>query len=326
MFNGFFSLDAKFWRTIIPLITKPGKVSDDFINGKRFRYANPFQFYLSISILFFLMLGLSMKYEEYRDLAVGTESTRKANIINFMDEEDFNSEDLDSITEQSKVEVDKQLQAFGLDSVTRNKVQQEIDQGVKSGKKKNTINVNGNTGKLTRMYRFYENNSTIPIGAALDSLKMKKTFMNRFLYRKMSVAKDFSEDSDKANKEFSKELISYASISIFLFLPLFTLFLSFLYVRRNFTYVEHLIFVFHTQTVFFILLSIFLIVNFWVNKENIITIFIILFTIYLILAMKKFYKQGWLKTLFKLFILGQAYFLMAGVGFVIVAAIAFAMY
>ena len=34
VFNGFTSWDAKFWKTLIPLLTKPGKVSKDYISGK----------------------------------------------------------------------------------------------------------------------------------------------------------------------------------------------------------------------------------------------------------------------------------------------------
>ncbi len=176
------------------------------------------------------------------------------------------------------------------------------------------------------MYSFHKKNPSLGINEALDSLKIEKSFSNRFLYRKMNVFYSFSQDSEKANQEFSKELISYASISIFIFLPIFTLFLKLLYVRRKYTYVEHLIFIFHTQTFFFILLSIFLLVNFWVANEDVIPIFILIFAIYLILAMKKFYKQGWLKTLFKLFLLSQVYFIMATIGFVMVALIAFTMY
>ena len=48
------------------------------------------------------------------------------------------------------------------------------------------------------------------------------------------------------------------SISLFIFLPIFTLFLMLLYIRRKYTYMEHLVFVFNTQTVFFLLLLIFL--------------------------------------------------------------------
>ena len=69
VFNGFISWDAKFWKTIIPLIIAPGKVSKDYIEGKRMRYANPFRFYLTVSILFFLVLGFINTYQKFTELS-----------------------------------------------------------------------------------------------------------------------------------------------------------------------------------------------------------------------------------------------------------------
>ena len=56
LFSGFLSYDSRFWRTFIPLLIKPGKVSREYIEGKRARFVNPFRFYLSVSIIFFLIL------------------------------------------------------------------------------------------------------------------------------------------------------------------------------------------------------------------------------------------------------------------------------
>ena len=53
LFAGFFSYDSRFWRTFIPLLSQPGKVSKKYIEGKRARFVNPFQLYLNVSILFF---------------------------------------------------------------------------------------------------------------------------------------------------------------------------------------------------------------------------------------------------------------------------------
>ncbi len=117
VFNGFISWDAKFWKTLIPLIIKPGKVSDDFINGKRFRYANPFQFYLSISIVFFLFLGLNMQYEEFKELTEDKSTGKKKSfkIINFGSTDEVEN---DSIINASKKEIDDGLRNFGVDSIT----------------------------------------------------------------------------------------------------------------------------------------------------------------------------------------------------------------
>ncbi|WP_117879549.1 DUF3667 domain-containing protein [Aureibaculum luteum] len=57
-FSGFFSFDSRFFRTFIPLVFKPGKVSKSYIEGKRMQYANPFRLYLNVTIVFFLLQSL----------------------------------------------------------------------------------------------------------------------------------------------------------------------------------------------------------------------------------------------------------------------------
>ena len=176
------------------------------------------------------------------------------------------------------------------------------------------------------MIDFQEAHPEVPMDAALDTLKLKKGFWNRFLYTKAKKINAFTTNTREENKKFMQEIISYASVSIFIFLPVFTLFLRFIYIRRKFTYIEHLIFVFHTQTVFFILLTIFYILGLATGSENIGWIFSVLFLIYLLIAMKKFYKQGYFKTFFKFCILNLGYIFLASIGFAILSVVAFAVY
>jgi hypothetical protein len=112
---------------------------------------------------------------------------------------------------------------------------------------------------------------------------------------------------------------------LFVFLPFFTLFLKLFYVRRKYTYIDHLVFVFHTQTIFFILLSIyFLIALFGATPQ--LWLFISLFLIYLLIAMHKFYKQGYVKTLIKFLMLNFVYLIMGTIGVLLVGLISFAIY
>ena len=57
LFEGFLSYDSRFWNTFLLLLTKPGKVSKDYVEGKRARFVNPFQLYLNISIIFSWILS-----------------------------------------------------------------------------------------------------------------------------------------------------------------------------------------------------------------------------------------------------------------------------
>ena len=318
VFNGFISWDAKFWTTIIPLLTKPGKVSKDFVEGKRMRYSNPFQFYLTISIVFFLILGLIESYERFNQLNNGTPKTSVKQILT--PKKKPTQAEIDSI----KNNVNERLTSpfIPIDSVTKKKILDEIEENAKdTTKNRNRMSFGGT--RLDEFVKYHKKYPDSNTDEALDSLGYEKNFKNRFLYDRAKISGSLIKKG--GFKKFLNETLSYASISLFILLPIFTLFLKFFYIRRKYTYVEHLIFVFHTQTVFFLLLTVFTIVNFFTkNVES--WIFILLFLIYLFIAMKKFYQQGYFKTIIKFCLINMTYLFLAGIGVFILALGSFAFY
>ena len=320
VFNGFISWDAKFWKTLIPLLTKPGKVSKDYISGKRSRYSNPFQFYLSVSILFFIILGLTKKYNEFQDFG-------KKEIAN-----NFNAIELQNNVTLKKDSVFNNIyfnDAFkNLDSIETSKALALVNKSNNFDELTSSLKsqIQNETGLFGKMMSYHENHKKKSIDDSLDSLKIDKNFRNRFNYLMAQKIISLFSDIKGEQKKFWSELISYASISIFIFLPIFTLFLKLIYIRRKFTYVEHLIFVFHTQTVFFILLIIFYTLNLSTNKDNISWIFVVLFLVYLLSALKRFYNQGYFKTFLKFCLLNFIFTILGLVGFMILSIIAYTLY
>ncbi|HNU60388.1 MAG TPA: DUF3667 domain-containing protein, partial [Aquaticitalea sp.] len=62
--NNYFSVDARFFKSFVPLILKPGYLAKKFVQGKR-AYLHPAQFYLFISIVFFFLFSfISRKQSE----------------------------------------------------------------------------------------------------------------------------------------------------------------------------------------------------------------------------------------------------------------------
>ncbi|WP_423809726.1 DUF3667 domain-containing protein [Polaribacter atrinae] len=74
LFSGLFSFDTKLWKTLIPLLIKPGEVSKNYIAGKRQCYSNPFQFYLTVSVVFFLIIGITDSYNDFNNFRNGKKS------------------------------------------------------------------------------------------------------------------------------------------------------------------------------------------------------------------------------------------------------------
>lgn len=54
-FGDLLELDSRLWRTVIPLMIRPGQLTRDYLRGRRARYMPPFRMYLVLSIVFFLV-------------------------------------------------------------------------------------------------------------------------------------------------------------------------------------------------------------------------------------------------------------------------------
>ena len=320
-----FNFDAKFWNTIIPLLIKPGVVSKNYINGKRQRYSNPFRFYLTVSILFFLILGLSKSIDTFNELKSGSPS-KETNLITFDDgnnDKKNKNVNIDSL----KSAVNKELKDswIPLDSIERKEIVDNIEKDAKDPTKtiaRNKIDFSGID--LNDYLKFQKEHPKTNIDEALDSLHREKTFFNRFLYNRAKVVNSLIEKGE-SQQQFLSQLLSYGSIALFVFLPFFTLFLKIFYIRSRYTYVDHLIFVFHTQTVFFMLLSIYFLMEIFGATPEL-WVFTMLFLLYLIIAMKKFYQQGYLKTFVKFLLLNLSYSIVGSIGIVFVLLISFALF
>jgi uncharacterized protein DUF3667 len=312
IFSEFISYDSRFWRTIISLVMHPGKVSREYIDGKRFRYANPFRFYLTISIVFFVLLGLMNKYEQLRGKG------KKTQILNIGNTEVPDTKD--KIIKNANKKLDSLKAAHpdnkDLKNLDINAIDENLNIDSLSLGKNNSVLAK----KLNRYNKFYKTHKTLSVGKALDSLGEPQTFWNRFYYSRIDAFYKIIEDQGTS---FNKKLMSNLSIALFVFLPIFTLFLKLFYIRGSLNYMEHLIFVFNTQSVFFLLMILLLLVNLITESTNAPPIFVFMFLIYLYLALRKFYKQGWFKTFIKFNLLNFIYLILSSIGFVIVSILAF---
>lgn len=303
-------------------MTNPGKITKDYKEGKRSRYSNPFRFYITASIIFFIVLGFSNGFDKYQDLT-STAVKKELNI-----EEVVNSKEIkpDSIKKIVEKEFRESLY-FAMPDKNKKEIIDEIEAQTKDTTKRIKFNKKSfsfDNTKIDAFLKYQKKEPNIATNAALDSLNYPKDFENRFLYERSKTIRQVFKDRDSIDK-FSNQALSYGSVSLFIFLPFFTLFLRLFYIRRKYTYVDHLIFVFHTQTIFFIILTLVIILSLFANTQDL-WIFIFIFLAYLFLAMKKFYQQGYLKTFVKFLMLNFVYLIFGSLGVFFVALISFAIY
>lgn len=100
-------------------------------------------------------------------------------------------------------------------------------------------------------------------------------------------------------------------VAVFLLVPLFALMLKILYIRTGRYYIDHFIFALHVHAFAFILFTVLMPVPDTVSRYT-----TLILLVYLVLAMKRVYAQGWTRTIFKWLMLSGMYALALGIAIV----------
>ncbi len=115
---------------------------------------------------------------------------------------------------------------------------------------------------------------------------------------------------------FVERAIGNLSIAMFFLLPVYALMLAVLYWRKKRYYIEHLVFGMHVHSFLFIIATLMLIASItpmgaagqaWTQGVLGLVVFA-----YPIVALRRFYANGWFVTLLKAFVLGVLYFTIVG--------------
>ncbi len=305
-FAGIFAYDSRFYRTLSVLLFKPGKISKDYIEGKRVRYANPYRFYLSASILFFLAWSFSYDFDTTFDAPQENEIPREEQIRM-----------TDSILAAEGVDRPEVGLVLPLNDTTTVKDIYRPEASLDTMGYWNSL-----VKKLEIYSKFYNETEIRNPKAAVDSLKYEHTTSNHWLYKKTVDANRFISEPSL----FYDYFISKLPFIIFFYLPIFALFIWLLYLRRPFTYMEHLIFTFHNQTTWFVLYGISINLDAILETSAVTGFTNLIFLFYLYKAFRRFYGQGRVKTILKFIIINIIFFILALVAAAFSILASFAIY
>ncbi|MFQ5634318.1 MAG: DUF3667 domain-containing protein [Gammaproteobacteria bacterium] len=57
--NEIYYLESRTWRSLLPLLFRPGRITDEYLGGRRARYVTPLRLYLTASVLFFVVAAIT---------------------------------------------------------------------------------------------------------------------------------------------------------------------------------------------------------------------------------------------------------------------------
>lgn len=314
-FANIISYDSKLLKTLSALLLYPGRITRDYIQGKRVSYTNPFRFFLSLSIIYFLLFNFSGNIMDFERL-----DTLEGNILGYNDIENSNIDRLNfdlTDKEESKKAL-KTLDSLNFfENIHKNSKQKDSiiaadpETYFKQIEKSSFIGTHFKKQEfftaLIRKNKFY---SLEEANAKYNAISLD--FSNRLAF---NTAKSFLRVA-KQPGTFISAIVARLPFATFFFLPIFTIFIWVAYIRKKYNYTDHLIFSFHIQSLFFILLIVSFLIDFIFNLESG-GIFILIFCFYLYKSMRNFYGQGRFKTIVKYIFLNTIFFILATMAIVL---------
>lgn len=297
MLEDFMDFDSRFMRTMKPLLFKPGKLTRDYLDGRRFRYVPPMRLYIFSSLLmFFLAAMITGSNLDFTPQASSDEPAVTIQ-IDEDDREDLEEalQELDQIQPGLGEQVGQQIEEAATGEVEAD--DEEFDPS--------EITINGKPW----------NAETNPV-----VLPLMPDWMNRWINREVADSPAKIEKLRDDPRLIIDKALDVLPGTMFVLLPLVALLFKFWYLFAKKYYVEHLIFALHNHSFIFVTFLIMMLMSVlaeWREPAGtgpVTSVIewtkIVLMTwipIYLLVSLKNVYRQGWSLTAAKYLAVGISY-------------------
>lgn len=303
LLTDFLDFDSRFARTLKPLMFKPGRLTRDYLDGRRFRYTPPMRLYLFSSIAFFLIAALTSFFAS-----------------DLMFDETITVESDDPAVEIAQ---DQELEEAiaGLPPETQERIRAAASQ---SGEK--TIeDFNIQFGNEP----WDPETNPVAITWVPDSL-------NRWINDEIAQAPQKGKLISENPRVMVQQFLDIMPATVFVMLPVVALIFKFWYLFSRRYYIEHLVLALHNHSFIFVCLILLVILESletWFAGQGMraaelatIGLNVVIacwIPIYLIVALRTVYQQSWWLTVAKGLVIGFCYLTLLAAVTVMVGLLGF---
>ena len=303
-----FELDSRLFRTLKSLLFKPGHLSSEFSRNHRAAYMSPVRLYLFTSFLFFLVLSVSAGgWVSNLDLSdddvetdIGadraTADSVRAAAVALTDSALVDIAQAGrAITLPAAVEADTAAGGEPEGATVESARLEAFKAGLRPEHARKVDDILSRPdGSLAKQV----------IGALVSSDEGERTGWLGWVARySRGLVIDLFHDPE----DFLQQAIGNLSVAMFFLLPVFAMILAVCYASRRRFFVEHLVFGMHIHTFVFLTLAVALLVPGETDGNWLKLIFILASPVYVLIALRKFYGDGWGWTLVKGFVVWNLY-------------------
>jgi hypothetical protein len=269
--------DSRFMRTIKPLLFKPGKLTRDYLDGRRFRYVPPLRLYIFSSIAFFFLAAI-LAGNSIQINADGENGEAVTAGIH--------------LTEEDQEELHEALE--GLDP----QLAEEIESGLRD------IDDDDDTISFNDEPWDRETNPLI--------IPLAPDWVNEWVNDEIEQSPAKGKEIEANPNLIKDKVFELLPAMMFILLPIVALLFKFWYLFAKKYYIEHLIFALHNHSFLFVVLLVMMLANTYAgwqdpSEEGVVTaavnvVNVVIWAwipIYLFTSLKRVYQQGWGMTVVK---------------------------
>jgi hypothetical protein len=314
-----FSLGSALPRTLRALFLKPGFLTSEYLSLRIARYVAPFRLYLISSLIFFLLLTFIAR----SSLEVRTGSINEAADSLAMAIREAQAPDAIASSGRKAAAppdpvltmADSAALTARADSVRRARTLADSKRCGRFGESTTAAGPTVPDDSVRLISLGFTSPSGVEFGLAADPAKknwaeeaqidLGSERVDRAVCRRL--LQFGALPPDEAVRRVIAESVRNLPKIMFILLPFYALLLKLVYIRRKRFYVEHFVFALHLHTYMFMLFTIMLLLR---QIEYLPPFLLLWMGIYTWTAMKRVYKQGWVRTTAKWLVVGWTYFLV----------------
>ena len=323
--EAFLSWDSKIFHTIALLITRPWRLTNDFLAGRRARYLHPARLYLIAGFVFFFAVTYWVKSMPVNPFNVPSE--QRAQLNEELERENVPPEvraRLEKLLDggllfPKRSEKEAELKRDDLPAEERAKIEQTL--------KKEDLPPEASAQVEEAMKDLSPEIQAKVERALKEASKKEKKPLTLVETDKDTPPNSFENWIEtRARQKFGTgtnlqiflvTLISNLPYMMLACIPLFAFVLKILYLRRRILYIDHLVYALHIHTFAYLAIILIILATMGLNRTMpgalagwIIALLWATFAVQVFLSIRRVYKQGWFFTIFKFFVGGFAYLIV----------------
>jgi hypothetical protein len=304
--------DSRIWRTLRPLAFSPGKLTQDYLRGRRASYTPPFRMYVLLSVAFFVVATTGTDPGSSLHFTVDDKGGTSLQIAGDGDKPSTGS------TNPSAAAVPAATTAPtpALDAETTRLVEAFVKRMPEEDRAKARLELAQKISKVPAA-ELGKVKDVMKDPCSQENMKIEVPWGKEYEPRLRQACEKIWSDTPS----FGRALFQNVPKMMFIFLPLIAAAMYVLYLGSGRYYVEHLLFVVHFHAFFFLGGLVFLLTervgwlapgtSFAAGAKAVADFLMVVFTlyvpVYLFIAMRRVYGQGRLVTFLKYSALGIAY-------------------